>query len=118
MLTLSWRSNYITIKVKTDCVSKSNLSSKKSQETHGINKYPQRIDKRSIPEGDSSMTCISWSLNSECLGVFCTNPPLWEKEKWNADFKEKLRISIFSIVKRGIKCFQINPTLSLKFNLK
>ena len=43
---------------KTDFVSKSNFSSKKSQETHGINKYPQRIHRVSIPEGDSSKTPI------------------------------------------------------------
>ena len=73
---------------KTDFVSKSNVSSKKSQEKHGINKYPQRIHTASIPEGDSSITPVSWSLSSERLGVVCTNPPLREKEELNADFKE------------------------------
>ena len=59
--------------LKTDLVSKSNFFSKKSQETHGINKYPQRILRVSIPEGDSSITRVSWSLSSERLGVVCTN---------------------------------------------
>ena len=82
---------------KTDFVSKSNLSSKKSQETHDISKYPQRIHRVSIPEGDSSITPAYWSLSTERLGIVCTNPPLWEKEKRNADFKENLKMSIFHV---------------------
>ena len=43
-------------------------------------KYPQRIHRVSIPEGDSSITPVSWSLSRGPLGVVYTNPPLWEKE--------------------------------------
>ena len=61
----------------------------RSHEKHMASiKYPQRIHTwRGFINSP-----VSWSLSSERLGVVCTNPPLWEKEKRNADFKEILSI--------------------------
>ena len=76
-------------------------------------KYMSSVNRISISAGDSSITPAFWSLTLIHQCEQRKDKLLRSKRSSACQFFK----SIF-VVKKGIKCFQINPASSLKINLK